>query len=82
MRYEVITEDEANERYDELLNECHPVVKIGSLTFDPAEIVKTLDPIAYDIGLGEYYDSLVEDDIYVLGYTDDLKPNDEDEESE
>jgi hypothetical protein len=80
MRYEVITERQADERYEELLNECYPVVRIGGLTFDPAEIVKTLDPIAYDIGLSEFYDSLVEEDVYVEGYTDDLKPTDEDEE--
>jgi len=79
MRYEVITEDEANERYDEMLDECYPVVKVGSLTFYPSRIVSELDPIAYDIGLSEYYDSLAEDDIYVLGYTDDLKPTDEEE---
>lgn len=55
-------------------------MKIGNLTFDPAEIVKTLDPIAFDIGLSEYYDSLAEDDIYVLGWTDDRKPTDEEDE--
>jgi len=80
MEYEVITEGEAADRYDDLLNECYPLVKIGNLTFDPAEIVKTLDPIAYDIGLSEYYDSLAEDDVYVLGFTDDLKPTDDEEE--
>jgi hypothetical protein len=80
MSYEVITEDEATERYDEMLDECYGLVKIGSLTFSPSRIVSELDPIAYDIGLSEYYDSLAEDDVYVLGFTDDLKPTDEDEE--
>jgi hypothetical protein len=49
------------EVFDEMLDECYPVVKIGELTFYPSQILKNCDPIAYQIGLSEYEDSLEED---------------------
>ena len=35
--------------FDEMLDECYPVVKIGELTFYPSQILKECDPIAYRI---------------------------------
>ena len=32
---------------DEILNETNEKIKIGNLTFEPAKIIKKLDPIAY-----------------------------------
>jgi len=49
------------EMFDEMLDECYPVVKIGELTFYPSQILKNCDPIAYRISLSEYEDSAEED---------------------
>jgi len=39
--------------YREMLDE-YGEVKIGSLTFYPSDIVQVMDPIAYEVGLGEF----------------------------
>ncbi|MEY3910101.1 MAG: hypothetical protein RIT47_799 [Pseudomonadota bacterium] len=49
MTYEV-----TEEIYDEFLNEIYPEVKLGYSTFQPSEILKHLDPIAYNVGMQEY----------------------------
>ena len=49
------------EMFDEMLDECYPVVKIGELTFYPSQILKECDPIAYRIGVSEYEDMVDED---------------------
>ena len=51
----------AEEMYREILDE-HGVVKIGTLTFYPSDILKEMDPIAYDMGLSEFEDYLEEED--------------------
>jgi len=47
---------ERNEALDEMLDECYPVVKIGTLTFYPSDILYHLDPIAYAISVSEMED--------------------------
>jgi hypothetical protein len=44
------------DRFDEMLDECYPVFKIGEMTFYPSQILKECDPIAYRIGVSEYED--------------------------
>jgi hypothetical protein len=56
------TETELEEQFNEMLDECYPVVKIGYMTFYPSQILKNCDPIAYQIGLSEYEDSLEEEE--------------------
>jgi hypothetical protein len=56
------TETELEEQFNEMLDECYPVVKIGYGTFYPSQILKNCDPIAYQIGLSEYEDSLEEEE--------------------
>lgn len=46
--------------YDDLLNECYGDIVLGNLTFSPAEIIKTLDPIAYRCGLADFEDVMIE----------------------
>jgi len=53
--------NELEEQYEEMLDECHEVFKIGEMTFYPSQILKNCDPVAYRIGLGEFEDSLEED---------------------
>jgi len=35
-------------KYDDFLNECYPEIKIEGLTFRPSQILKEVDPIAYN----------------------------------
>ena len=37
----------AEQKLEQQINECYPVVKIGYLEFEPARIVQELDPIAW-----------------------------------
>ena len=46
--------------YDDLLNDCYGDVVLGNLTFSPAEIIKKLDPVAYDQGLLDFEDVMME----------------------
>jgi len=70
MAIQLITEERALEMFDDLLDETNEVVKIAGLTFYPSRILKDCDPIAYGLYATEYYDSLVDDGIYVEGYTE------------
>ncbi len=45
--------------YDDLLNEMGEI-KIGSLTFMPADVIKKCDPVAYDQGLLDFEDMMLE----------------------
>lgn len=52
-----ITEYDAEERYDDFLNEIHPTVQIGELSYDPSRVLKEVDPVAYRCGLNDWMDS-------------------------
>jgi hypothetical protein len=52
-----MTELELEEMFDQMLDECYPVVKIGEMTFYPSQILKECDPIAYQVGVHELEDS-------------------------
>lgn len=54
--------EERNEQFDEMLDECYPVYKIGDMTFYPSQILYDCDPIAYRIGVSEYEDYLEEEE--------------------
>lgn len=49
------------EMYDAFLNECIPTVEIGSLKYDPAHVLKNVDPIAYRVGMSDFLDSIGEE---------------------
>lgn len=42
------------ENYDDMLNECHEIIQIGCLTFEPADVIFNCDPVAYRCGLNDY----------------------------
>lgn len=65
---EVISEYEAEERYRDMLNEVHGVVKIGELEYDASRVLEAVDETAYRVGLADYIDSLAEDGVTVEGY--------------
>lgn len=53
--------DDYVEQYEEVLNE-EGLVKVGGLTFEPATIIRELDPIAYRCGLNDYVDGIDKDE--------------------
>ena len=57
-----LTQDELEASFDEMFDEIYEVVKFGDLTFYPSYILKTCDPIAYQISLSEHEDYLAEED--------------------
>jgi hypothetical protein len=50
--------------YDEMLDDCYPMVKIGNLGYSPSRVLKEVDPIAYRCGLNDYLDSLAQDGLF------------------
>ena len=54
MRY---TEEEIEEMYDNMLDECYPEIKIGYIALRPSKVLKECDPTAYRTGLYEYIDT-------------------------
>lgn len=61
-----ITETELREMYNDMLNECTPEIQIGYITFEPSRVLEELDNIAYECGLGDYYDSICDE--YICKY--------------
>ena len=64
-----ITEHEAHEMYDEMLDDCHDDVKICGMTYATSRALKDVDPIAYRCGFSDYTATLEEDNIFVEGIT-------------
>jgi hypothetical protein len=58
--YEKYTQEELEEMFDEMLDECYPVFKIGSSEFYASQILANCDPLCYEISVKEYADSLQE----------------------
>ena len=54
---EKFTQDE----YDEMLNESGPVEVCG-MTFDPADILREMDPVAYNCGFSDMQEY---EDVYI-----------------
>lgn len=52
---------EQEEMYDNFLNEFIPPVEIGALTYDPAHVLKNVDPIAYRVGMADFLDAMEEE---------------------
>ena len=64
-----ISEREAYEMYDEMLDECNEDVKICGMSYCTSRALKDVDPIAYRCGFSDYTASLEEDNIFVEGIT-------------
>jgi hypothetical protein len=64
---QTITEAQAYELYDEMLDECYPMVDVCGYTYDPSRALKELDPIAYRCGFNDWL-SYSEDSFEVEGY--------------
>jgi len=66
---------EAKAMFDEFLDEVNGEVSIGTLRYAASDVLKSVDPVLYDMEFSEYTDRLVEDGVYVEGYTDELLEN-------
>ena len=47
-------EQALRERYDEMLDETYPPIKIGYGEYPASDVLKAVDPIAYEVGLSDY----------------------------
>lgn len=67
--WEVISEYEATERYDEMIDECNGDVDIFGMKYCASRVLKEIDPIAYNCGFSDYVSQLEsEDNIKVEGF--------------
>jgi len=80
-RYQVLSQSDASEMYDEILDQDGPVTVAG-IQFDPSRILREMDPIAYDVGFSDFVSSLEEDGVYVEGLTEDEDDGQPDEAQE
>jgi hypothetical protein len=58
--------NENTDEYDDMLDDCNPEIKIGTLRYSPSHVLKNVDEIAYNCGMNEYNDekmSELEDEI-------------------
>ena len=68
--YQVISEHEAYERFDDMLDECHEDVKICGIPYSTSRALKYVDVTAYRCSFSDYTAHLEEDKIYVEGITE------------
>jgi hypothetical protein len=54
---EFIEESQALSLYDEMLDELYSPINIAGIEFDPSQVLKELDPIAYQCGFNDWLDS-------------------------
>lgn len=64
-----VSNEAAHESFRELLDDGEPV-RIGSLTYSPYRVLKSVDPIAWDEAFNDYRESLARDGFIVENYND------------
>ena len=69
----IISEYDALQSYDQMLDEVYPEVTLGFCSFLPSRVLKEMDRTAYNEGFQAFVESLYTDGTYVEGYTDDLE---------
>jgi hypothetical protein len=67
--HQMISEREAYERYDDMLDDCYGDIKILGLAYRHSDVLKDFDAIAYRCGFNDYTASLEEDNIFVENIT-------------
>jgi len=63
------TDRDLETMFDEMLDECHPTITIGSLYYNVSDVLKSVDPVAYRQEFLNYLDCLIGDRI-VFEHTD------------
>ena len=54
---EFINEYEAEERFNEMLDDCYPLIESCGLTINPSRFLSELDPTAWRCSLLDWLDS-------------------------
>ena len=78
----LITEAEALEMYEEMLDDCEGPVELCGMTYSASYVLREVDPVAYRCGFNDYVDSLTDDDIFVEGLTESENDGQPDEAQE
>ena len=58
MNAQPVDREITDNEYKDVLDELYPELNIGDLTFYPGNVLKEMDPTAFDIGKSEYEDEL------------------------
>lgn len=56
-----MTRQDYIESYEDMLDECYEDIRFGCCSYSPSQVLKAVDPIAYEMGLDEYIESIEED---------------------
>lgn len=54
---DAMTWDEAYAAYDEMINETHPAVTVAGISWEPARVLRTMDPTAYRTYFNDWADA-------------------------
>jgi len=65
-----MNEELLKEMYDDMLDDCYPMIEIGGLEYLPSVGLYRIDPIAYRVGMSDYESSLREEYENGYGYID------------
>lgn len=58
---ETITLNELEAMYCDALNDAYGDVIFGDMSYTASRVLEAVDPIAYNVGISDYYDSIRED---------------------
>jgi hypothetical protein len=54
---EGVNDQDLHDRYDEMLDECNPTVRICGMEYSPSRVLREIDPTAYNCGFNDYVDA-------------------------
>lgn len=63
--YNYLTQSELDEIFDDMLDDCEPMVKICGLKYSPSLALYKVDPTAYACSRNDYIDGLISDGVLV-----------------
>jgi len=69
-RCRTLDRDTVREWLSESLIDSQGMIQIGSLTYEPIRVLKSVDPIAYREMFDDFADSLARDGYIIQGYND------------
>lgn len=67
-QFEVLTEAEALDNYDEMIDDTNREVEVLGCSYSPSYVLKNIDETAYRCGFSDYCDSLLDNHQLVEGY--------------
>lgn len=72
-----ITESDATEQYNQMLDEIYGEITVAGITWDASRVLAELDPIAYEVGMNDWLDS---EGLTTIEDEADVESEDEDED--